>query len=187
MKACRQRDPTIKVIFYGGGTVRALQWKEEDSSSLFFSLIWMKLGGRNCETINCAFFIRVAQSEGGSVAARLHCLPQSFALLFRAFCLSHFSINLHDLTPFIKPVHVCSKEQIKWSLSLSLPLSPPHTGNLFFFPRLLLSLWLPSLFGCGVLSAQDAELHGALQGFRRHEAVCVRLKSENLWCAGRAL
>lgn len=59
----------------------------------FFFLIGLKLSGRNCQTINCAFFIRVAQSEGGSVVGRLRCQPQSFPLLFTAFVYLIFQLT----------------------------------------------------------------------------------------------
>lgn len=58
----------------------------------FFSLIGLKLSGRNWETINCAFFIRVAQSEG-SVVARLCCQLQSFPLLSNAFVYLIFQLT----------------------------------------------------------------------------------------------
>lgn len=147
----------------------------------FFSLIGLKLSGRNCETINCAFY------QGCTVWRRFSggppALPATiFPSAFHSLCLSHFSINLHDLTPFIE-TGACLLQRTNKMGSFSLP----HTYAIFSFsvsPSIPLT---PFSLGCGVLSAQDAELHSALQGFSRHEAVCVRLKRGNLWRAGRAL
>lgn len=138
MKACLQRNPPIKVIFERG-TLRAWQWKEEDSASVFFfSLIGLKLSGRNCETINCFFY------QGCTVWRRFSGGPPSlpatiFPSAFHSLCLSHFSINLHDLTLFIEPGTCLLQRTNKM-----VPPSPSHISYLFFF-CLCLSLWLPSL------------------------------------------
>lgn len=71
---------------------------------------------------------------------------------FHSFCLSHFSINLHNLTLFIESGSCLLRRTNKM-----LPFSLPH-NNLFFFP---FSAAIP--LGAGI-PAQDAELHSALQG-----------------------
>lgn len=107
---------------------------------VFFSVIGLKLSGKNYETINWVF-IRVAQSEGVSVAGCQHCQPQSFPLHFHSFCLSHFSINLHSLTPFIEPGSCFlqrTNKMVPNSLLLTYMLS-------FLFLFLRLSFRLPLL------------------------------------------
>lgn len=147
MNPCLQKD---SVIFYSCWYVNR---KEKDIFLAFFPLIGLKLSGRNCETINCAFF-----NQCGTVWRRFHgglpVLPATiFPSAFHSFCLSHFSINLHNLTLFIESglCLLCRTNKI-------LPFSLPH-NNLFFF--LFLHAAIP--LGGGI-SAQEAELHSALQG-----------------------
>lgn len=86
IKACSQKDPLISVIL--NLTMKGRRWF---LAFFFFSLIGLKLSGRNHETINC-FFIRVAQSEG-SVVACLCWQPQSFPLLSTAFVYLIFQLT----------------------------------------------------------------------------------------------
>lgn len=152
---------------------------QEDISWQFFPVIGLKLNGRNCETIKCFFFFFFYQR--GTVWRRFRgglppLLPATiFPSAFHSFCLSHFSINLHNLTLFIESgwclLHRTNK---------MLPFSLPH-NNLFFFSVFSSYPSWRWYFSPGCWASQ------CLAGFSRHEAVCVRLKRGNLWRAGRAL
>lgn len=152
MKTCLQKDSSIKVTFYSSWYVN--REGKEDISWQFFLLIGLKLSGRNCETINCFFFFFYqCATVWRRFSGGLPLLPATiFPSAFHSFCLSHFSINLHNLTLFIESgwclLHRTNK---------MLPFSLPH-NNLLFFP------FSPAIPLGGGISAQDAELHSALQG-----------------------
>lgn len=111
-----------------------------------------------------------------SFSGGLPLLPATiFPSAFHSFCLSHFSINLHNLTLFIE-----SGSCLLHRTNKMLPFSLPHNNLLFFFLFCSFASWRWCCSpGCWASRC--------LAGFSRHEAVCVRLKRGNLWRAGRAL
>lgn len=164
MSPCLQKDSAIKALFYScryvnrkGKKQRRRRRRRRRFQAIFFPpLIGLKLSGRNGETINCAFF-----NQCGTVWRRFHggppVLPATiFPSASHSFCLSHFSINLHNLTLFIEPGSRLLRRTNK-----ILPFSLCLTTISPFFPPHFLHAATP--LGGGI-SAQEAELHGALQG-----------------------
>lgn len=146
---CRKIQP-LKSYFRTAAT-----WAEKRKKTFpgSFSSNWTEIKWKNCETINWAFFFYQCGTVWRRFGGGLPVLPATiFPSAFHSFCLSHFSINLHNLTLFIESglclLHRTNK---------MLPFCLPH-NNLFLFP---FSAALP--LGGGI-SAQDAEPHGASQG-----------------------